>query len=185
MKNTPLINIQRFAVIGTTGSGKTTLSSLIAERRHIPHIEIDALYWKSNWSHAEHEELRTVIDQLTCTKKWVVDGNYGFCRDIVWGRAQAVVWLDYPLWKTFQQLLFRTLERSRSHELLWGTNYENMGDQLKIWSNDSLFLWLFKTYWKHRRQYPSLLASREYCHLSVFRLRSRTQTENWLQALEG
>ncbi len=37
------VTLQRILVVGTTGSGKTTLAGQIAERLGYPHIEQDAL----------------------------------------------------------------------------------------------------------------------------------------------
>ena len=178
-------SIRRIVVIGTTGSGKTTFAARLAHRCQVPHIEIDALHWRPNWTHASDEELRRLIDQATSAPAWVVDGNYGVCRNIVWGRAQAVVWLDYSLWTTFRRLFFRTMKRCLSRELLWGNNYENIWSQLKLWSNDSLFTWLFKTHWRHKRQFPALFASPQFSHLRIFHFKSPSQAEAWLQALGG
>lgn len=37
-------------VVGSTGSGKTTLANSIATILNMPHIELDALYWEANWT---------------------------------------------------------------------------------------------------------------------------------------
>ena len=42
--------IQRINVIGTTGSGKSTVSNQIAEKLNLPYIELEALCWQSNWT---------------------------------------------------------------------------------------------------------------------------------------
>jgi len=52
---------RRIAVVGTTGSGKSTLAGNIAHRLHIPHIELDALHWKPNWSETSRAEMRARI----------------------------------------------------------------------------------------------------------------------------
>ncbi len=40
---------QRIAIVGTTGSGKTTLAQQLSQRINVPHIELDALHWEPNW----------------------------------------------------------------------------------------------------------------------------------------
>jgi hypothetical protein len=175
--------IRRIVVVGTTGSGKTSFAARLAHLCQIPHIEIDAMYWRPKWTHASEEELRGLIDRATSAPAWIVDGNYGICRDIVWGRAQALVWLDYPLWTTFWRLFFRTMKRSLSQELLWGNNYENLWSQLKLWSNDSLFTWLFKTHGRHKRQFPPLFVSPQFSHLQIYHFKSPPQAEAWLQSI--
>ena len=175
---------QRIVVVGTTGSGKTTVAGRLAGCLHIPHIELDALHWEANWSHVTDEELRKRIDAATRLDAWVVDGNYGVTRNITWPRAQAVIWLDYPLWTVFWQLWRRILKRWWTKELLWGNNREHLLVHFKLWSDDSLIKWLFKTYWRRKRDYPHLFARPEYAHLKVIQLRRPKETETWFNSLD-
>ncbi len=46
---TPISTLgQRIVVVGTTGSGKTTLAAQLALIAGCPHIELDALHWEPN-----------------------------------------------------------------------------------------------------------------------------------------
>ncbi len=179
----PPFPYKRIVVVGTTGSGKTTLAGRLASRLGFPHAELDALHWGPNWAHASDEELRARVDTATSVLAWVVDGNYSVCRDIVWGRAEAIIWLDYPLWTVFWQLWNRIWRRWWTRELLWGNNREPLLVHFKLWSDDSLIKWLFKTYWRRKRQYPALLSSPEYSHLKVFRFKHPSETETWLDTI--
>ena len=174
---------QRIIVIGATGSGKTTLAENLARCLGVPHIELDALHWEPNWMHASNEEFRLRVTVASSASAWVADGNYGICRDILWGRAQAVVWLDYSLWTVFWRLWKRTWRRWWTRELLWGINREPLLVHFKLWSDESLIRWLFKTYWRRKRQYPALFASPEYSRLMVVHLRSPQQAEAWLDGI--
>ena len=102
-------------------------------------------------------------------------------RDLVWSHADTLIWLDYPfllvLWRLFRPTLTRGLRR----EELWNGNRERLRDQFL--SRDSIFLWLFKSYWRRRRQVPELLARPEYAHLDVFRFRSPGETQRWLDGV--
>ena len=66
----------RINIIGTAGSGKSTLSKRIAERLKIPYIELEALDWKSNWTEATDEELFSKLKKHLSSDDWVLDGNY-------------------------------------------------------------------------------------------------------------
>jgi hypothetical protein len=104
-------------------------------------------------------------------------------RDIVWRRADTLVWLDYPFLLVLGRLLWRTIRRVVTREDLWGTNRESWRSQ--FFSRDSLFLWLLKTHWRRRREYTTLTGQPECAHLRVVRLRSPRAARAWLAALGG
>lgn len=174
---------RRIVVVGTTGSGKSTLADELARRLRLPHIEMDALHWLPGWQGRPDEELRQAIDEATSQDEWVLDGNYSRVRDIVWPRARLLVWLDYPLAVIFWRLFWRTLRRSLSEELLWGTNRESLFSQ--FFSRESLFLWALQSQPRRRRDYPALLGQPEYAHLRVVRHRWPGQTRRWLDGLDS
>jgi adenylate kinase family enzyme len=170
--------MQRVHVIGTTGSGKTTLAADLAHRLSVPHVELDALHWEPNWVEAETNVFRVRVDRALGDDGWVVDGNYRKGRDIIWGRADTVVWLDYPLPLILWRLFWRTLKRTLSREELWNGNRERFKEQFI--SRDSLFLWALHSHPRHRHEYPIALRQPAYAHLRLIHLHSPRETEDWL-----
>jgi adenylate kinase family enzyme len=170
----------KIVVVGATGSGKTTLARTIAQRLGYRHIETDALNWEPNWQPAPLDIFRARIDEALRGDDWVIDGNYSKGRDIVWGRADMLVWIDYALPIIFWRLWWRTLKRILTRETLWGTNRE---DWRAVFGRDSLFLWVLQSRPRHRREYPRLLEQPEYAHLQLVRLRSPRETEEWLNTI--
>ncbi len=172
---------QRSNVVGTCGSGKTTVGIAIAKGLGCPFIELDALAWLPGWTSRPQEELRHLIETHTRGSAWVVDGNCGRVRDIVWQRADSVVWLDYTFLAVFVQLFRRTLRRARTQEELSHGNRESF--RLSFLSRSSILLWAVRTHSRRRHQYTELLARPEHAHLRVIRLRSPVQTRRWLATL--
>jgi len=172
---------QRISVVGTSGSGKTTTASQIAQRLGIPHVELDALHWEADWTPANLDIFRQRVAQALDGDAWTVDGNYSRVRDIVWERADTVVWLDYGLPVIMWQLVRRTLRRTLTQEKLWGGNRESLGRAL--FSRDSILLWALQTYKRRRREYPALLDQPEHAHLAVVHLRSPQATQDWVLSL--
>jgi hypothetical protein len=117
------------------------------------------------------------VAEAAAGPEWVVDGNYSVSRDIVWGRADTLVWLDYAFPVTFGRLLRRTVRRIARREELWNGNRESLGKAL---SRDSILLWALRTYSRRRRDYPRVLAKPEHAHLAVVRLATPSQAERWL-----
>ncbi len=176
--------VKRVAVIGTTGVGKTVLASRLARRLNCPHVELDALFWEANWTPAEPQVFRERLIKTLAGDSWVVDGNYtGKARDIVWPRADTLVWLDYAFFVIMARLIKRTFKRAARRELLWGKNHEHL--RTHFFTRESLFLWFLQTYGKHRKQFPELYRLPEYAHLRIVRLRSPRAADEWLNCTEG
>jgi len=172
---------RRICVVGTTGSGKSTMAEAIAQSLHIPHVELDAIHWEPAWKEADRMLTRARVTDIAHNDAWVVDGNYGFLRDILWPRAEVLVWLDYPLALIIWRLWWRTWRRILKQEILWGTNTERLAEQ--FFSKDSLFLWAFKTYRRHRETYTMVPTLPEYAHLVVYHLTSPREAEEFLCGL--
>lgn len=176
---------RRFVVVGTTGSGKSTLAEQLAKKLDLDFIELDALYWEPNWVEAPGEVFQARVELATRSEGWAVAGNYGRVRNIVWSRAQAVVWLDYSLGLIYKRLIVRSVRRWWTQELLWGTNRERLYPHLKLWSDESLFKWALKTYWRRKREIPQFLKMPEYSHLTLFHFKTPQQTHDWLESLSA
>ena len=175
------MRMQRIVIVGTTGSGKTTLARQISQRLVIPHVELDALHWDTNWTPAPLPVFQERTTQALNGDAWIVDGNYSKVRNILWSRADTIVWLDYSLWVIMRQLLWRTFRRVLTREELWHGNRESIGI---LFSRDSILLWALRTYGRRRREYPMLLSEPEHAHLQVVHLRSRRATRAWLASLQ-
>lgn len=166
--------MRRVVVVGTSGTGKTTVASRIAATLGVPHVELDSLHWEPGWTEAPVDVFRSRTIEATSGESWVADGNYSVVRDILWGRADTMVWLDYPFRVAFWRTLRRTVRRIMTREGLSA-----------LVGPDSMPLWVLKTYWKRRRQYPELFASPEYSRLTVLRHGSTGETERWLAGLSA
>lgn len=99
-------------------------------------------------------------------------------RDLIWGRADTLVWLDYAFPLVLWRLTTRTLRRIAIQETVCNGNRETWRHALH--PRTSLFFWAFKTYWQRRREMPLMLAQPEYQHLALVRLRSSRDAAEWL-----
>jgi adenylate kinase family enzyme len=177
------IPYKHIVVIGTTSSGKSTLAERIAKLLDLNFIELDALHWEPGWREAPAEVFRKRVSKAVQAPAWIVAGNYHAVRDLIWPQAEAVIWLDYPLWTIFKQLTQRTFRRWWTQELLWGTNREPFWVHFKLWSTESLYHWLFKTYRRRKRETPLLLALPENKHLKLIHFKHPREAETWLDGL--
>lgn len=178
------IPYQRMVIIGTTGAGKSTLAKRLAETINGDFIELDALHWEPNWVKAPLDVFRARAQAATQSDRWVVAGNFQVLQDVVWSKAEAIIWLDYSLLLIFWQLLGRTIHRSITRQELWNGNVDdNVGMHLKFWSADSHFNTLFRTYWRRRREFPGYFLLPQHTHLDLLHFRSPKETKRWLDSL--
>jgi adenylate kinase family enzyme len=88
--------MQRILVIGSGGSGKTTVAKQIAHRLDLPLVHLDALYWQPGWHATEKSAWEATVRELVAAPRWVMDGNYGGTLDLRLARCDTVVFLDLP-----------------------------------------------------------------------------------------
>lgn len=174
--------MRRVSVVGSgSGAGKTTFARAFARHTGLPFIELDAIHWQQgDWVMPDREIFRARVDEATRGDAWVADGNYSASRDIVWSRADTVVWLDLPpalmLWRTVR----RTVIRSVQGEVLWGGNRETLWNAFV--GKDALIPYFLRTYRGRQRRFEHELASPENAHLRIHRFRSSAEAERWLRS---
>lgn len=147
--------MKRIAIIGTSCSGKTTLARTVSVILELPHIELDTLFWKKNWQIEEREKFREKVARVVKQDTWVVDGNFGIVRDIVWTRADTIVWLNYPFAVVFIQALIRSIKRIVTKQKLFGDNVESF--RQTFFSKNSILYWIIVSHWDYKRTYTRLL----------------------------
>jgi adenylate kinase family enzyme len=174
---------RRVHVVGTSCTGKTTMATALADAFGVPHVELDALHWGPRWTPTPHDELRSLVAEAISGEAWTIDGNYGRLRDVIWPRADTVVWLDYSLPLVLWRMLKRTSRRIGGRQVLWSGNRESVRSFL--FSRDSLLLWALQTHRQHQRLYPALLSRQENTHLTFVRIRSSRLADAWLGAVRS
>lgn len=175
--------MQRIVVFGASGSGKTTLGRWLGERLYLPFSDLDDVYWRPGWIESPTAEFRAAVDRITAGEHWVVAGNYSEVRDLLWPRADTLVWLDLPL----AQVLWRTTVRA-SRQAWTGEQICNGNRQMLtalIKPPNSLLGYTLRTYYPRRRQWPSVLRQPEHAHAHVVRLRSAAAVAAWQKTLSA
>jgi len=79
----------RIVIVGTSCSGKTTLARKLSGRLEIPHIEMDALYWDSNWAERPKSKFIELVENAVMQKSWVMDGTIIELSGILCGAEQT------------------------------------------------------------------------------------------------
>jgi Adenylate kinase and related kinases len=171
---------QRILIIGRTGSGKTTLARELSAAIGVPHVELDALYFGPNFSTVPLSLLRSRTSVAIAGDRWVTDGNKSAVRDLVWPRADSVIWLDYPLVVSLLRLGKRALWRTSVLKVQAAEMGGKAGLPGQFLSAAKGVLTALRSHTGQRREYPRMFAEPGNHHLAVVRLRSSGATRRWL-----
>ena len=172
--------VRRVSVVGTSGSGKSTLARELAETLGVPHLELDAVHHQPGWAPLPTDEFRRIVAARAAAGGWVIDGNYGRVRDLVWARADTVVWLDLPKRTVMRQVVWRTLRRVALRRELWNGNRERWRNFLTWNPEQSVISWAWHKHAPDRAKYAAAAASPASAHLRFIRLTSRRDVARFL-----
>ena len=142
---------RKIIITGTTCTGKTTLGKKISQEFNIPQIDLDDLHFLPNWIEKENDVFVNDVNlEIAKHQEWIVTGSYqSVLKESVWQQAHLIVWLDYPLHLILRRYFIRTFKRVFLKEKCCGENYETLG---RTFSKESLFLWIFKSYWVRKKR---------------------------------
>lgn len=105
--------MQRVAIFGRGGSGKTVLSNQLGLRTDLPVVELDKVYWDTNLSVLSEDEWIHRQAQIVTGDEWILDGDLG-PYDVTWPRlerADTVVILDTHVIRCLARALRRGARR--------------------------------------------------------------------------
>jgi len=173
--------MRRVWVVGNSGSGKTTLARALASKLGAPHVELDSIYHQSGWTALPDDEFRSRIAEIVAGDTWVVDGNY-YSRlgQASLGRADTVVWIDFPRSVVMRQLFRRTLWRGLMRKELWNGNRESLKNLLRRDPEKSILRWAWTQHSAYKARYDEAITGGAWDKLTVVRLRSPAEVRDFI-----
>jgi adenylate kinase family enzyme len=175
MKEMP---VNKVAVFGNAGGGKSTLSKRLAEMTGLPMVALDLLKYKPGGGEVPYEEYKAAHDQLLQQDQWIIDG-YG-SLDTVWERlevADTLIYVDMPVLRHYWWVTKRFLKGF----LVPPENWPENSPLLKGTLNSYYTVWLC-----HKKLTPKY---REYVRKAeeskrVYHLQSLKHVKEFYQAVE-
>ena len=101
--------MQRVAVVGSGGAGKTRFSDELSRRTGLPVVHLDHLYWSPGWVETPSDEWRVAPQERLKADEWIVDGNYAGTFDVRFQRSDTIIVLAPSRWTCVARVLRRTL----------------------------------------------------------------------------
>ncbi|MFE2884754.1 adenylate kinase [Streptomyces sp. NPDC059272] len=172
--------MERILVVGSTGAGKSTLARAVGERFGVPYHEMDALYFNGpDW--AVNQSLTDDVRRLTSEPRWIIDSiGSPEVRDLLWGKADTVLWLDYPRRVIMPRVLRRSLRRTVTRESVFGGNRETWAGWF---SREHPAWWAWSQYARRRREIERRTGDPLFAPLTTHRFAQPADTEAWLASL--
>ena len=106
--------MNRVAVIGSGGAGKSVFSRQLADRTGLPLIHLDREFWRPGWEPTPEDEWEARVRALVGGNRWIMDGNYGGTMDIRFAAADTIVFLDLPRVVCVTAAVWRSLRHRRA-----------------------------------------------------------------------
>jgi hypothetical protein len=167
--------MKRIVVIGTSGAGKSTLAKNLSDCSDLPFFPSDPFYWEPGWKAAPADKVLQQVIDIIHREAWILDGNFDEYHELVWGRADCIVWLDYSLSVIVKQVILRNLTWLLTRESVWS------GNTMTLRRAVSGVRHAIRSYALKRKNYPCWLGELSGTH--QYRFRTRKETEIWLQSL--
>jgi adenylate kinase family enzyme len=169
-------------VVGNSGSGKSTLGAALASRLAVPYVELDSIFHQPGWVELPLDEFRARVEAVAAGDAWVIDGNYTAVRDLVWARADTVVWIDLPRPLVMRRIIGRTVRRAVLRQELWNGNREPASNWLTLDPQRSIIMWSWTQHAEYRVRYGGAMADPALAHLQFIRLGSPAAVRTFLSA---
>lgn len=173
-------NSKRILIAGTSGAGKTTFGNRLANMLDLPQHEVDSLHWGPGW--IRRPSFLVDVAAVADSEAWVTEWQYRDARPILAQRAHVMIWLDYSVPRRMYWVTRRTVKRRVSRKPLWDSKLREQA-LLKFFTDEShIIRWA----WRTRRSLAELpeLIERQHPHIALYRFRSPTQTQRWLEDLK-
>jgi adenylate kinase family enzyme len=174
--------MRRVSVVGSSGSGKSTAGRALASRLGVEFVELDAIFHQHGWTDLPLEDFRARVGEHAAADAWVIDGNYSGVRDLVWDRADTVVWLDLSRLTVVWRLIRRTLRRAITREVLWNGNREPLTNFYRWDPMKNVIRWSWVKHGEYRQQYQSAMSDPRLTSIHFVRLGSVREISEFLNA---
>jgi adenylate kinase family enzyme len=171
--------MNRVAVIGSDGAGKSTLARRLADLTGLPVYHLDRFMWKPGWVMRDDDEEDVILSELARRPRWIIDGNYGRTMPLRFAVADTIIFLDLSRWVCTWRVVKRAIDgmgqRGERPDITPGCDEEGDWDFLKwVWNfpNDGRKV-LLRRVEEHGQ------------HVTFHHLRTRSDVREFIRAAEA
>lgn len=102
--------MKKIMIIGSPGTGKSTLGRQLEDTLSIKLYHLDKLFWKPHWEMSTKHEQQTILSDIVEKESWIIDGNYSSTLDIRMKQADTIIYLKKARLVCLYQVLKRVIK---------------------------------------------------------------------------
>ncbi len=114
--------MNKIAIIGLQGSGKSTFANKLGKLLNRPVIHLDKEYflpgWRQKYSKIEWVDFQK---ELIRRDNWIIDGNYKSTIDLRIEAADTIIFFDFPKWLCVYRVFRRSFGAQQAFDKPKGT----------------------------------------------------------------
>ncbi|MFO7942293.1 MAG: hypothetical protein R6U92_06625 [Bacillota bacterium] len=168
--------MDRIAVIGSPGSGKSTLSRRLGNILGLPVYHLDRIYWNPGWEATPKVQFSRHHREILELPRWIIDGHYAWTLRERLEAADTVIYLDYPRLLCLKRALGRVFRPRPRPDMAEGCPEGIDGELLSFLS----YIWKFRG--RNAASIDTLLEGAR-PHTHILRFNSPRESERFLQDL--
>ncbi len=170
--------MNKVAVFGNAGAGKSTLSRRLAARSGLPWVPLDSILYRPGGGAVSPEEFKVAHGELLAQDQWIIDG-FG-TMGTLWERlaaADTLVYLDLPVWRHYWWVTKRCLLGAWRSPLGWPERSPILKGTWNAYRTIGLC---------HEKLTPKYreYVMRSKAHKSVYHLRSPREFDDFLREIQ-
>ena len=90
--------MDKIAIIGSPGAGKSTLAQQLGESLNIEIIYLDRYFWQPDWRKKPRDARIEILNELVRKERWIIEGTYLDSSEPRLNAADTIIFLDIPPW---------------------------------------------------------------------------------------
>lgn len=170
---------RRVLVSGISGAGKSTLARHLAVHLDLPYVEFDALHHGPGC--VKRPDFEADVEALAARDRWITEDQYqSFIGDLLWRRADTLVWLDLPRPTVMSRVNVRTFSRLLTRRRIFNGNRERWRD---LPTKRHPIRWAWSRHASRRARTEQLVAAHP--HLRAITLHTAADADEWRRNLTG
>ncbi len=167
--------MDKIAIIGSPGAGKSTLAYQLGKSLDIEIIHLDRYFWQPDWREKPRDARIEILKDLVRKERWIIEGAYLGSSEPRLNAADTIILLDIPPWLCLHRIRHR-------HNKYKGQSRPDLPDGCSDNLNLTCVLKVLAFPLRGRKMLKQKL--RNYKSKQIIWLRSRKEVEDFLARLE-